>query len=127
MRTFFLENTCACPWSLASSIPVLGLERVCLRKGCPWPKILFVSLASDLVCVLDSTSSKRFNNLICRYKTGRSFLSVQLFCTNSLIFRQACFGGIWRLPSMRVFFLLLRHRASFKGTSYLEVQDIFQY
>ena len=26
-----------CPWSLASSIPVLGLERVCPRKGCPWP------------------------------------------------------------------------------------------
>ena len=28
-----------CPWSLAfaSSIPVLGLERVCPWKGCPWP------------------------------------------------------------------------------------------
>ena len=26
-----------CPWSLASSIPVLGLERVCPQKGCPWP------------------------------------------------------------------------------------------
>ena len=27
-----------CPWSLAltSSIPVLGLESVCPRKGCPW-------------------------------------------------------------------------------------------
>ena len=25
------------PWSLASSIPVLGLESVCPRKGCPWP------------------------------------------------------------------------------------------
>ena len=38
-----------CPWSLAlaSSIPVLGLERVCPRKGCPWPwpRIFFVSLA----------------------------------------------------------------------------------
>ena len=44
---FFLESTCACvlgrwPWpraflSLASSIPVLGLESVCPRKGCPWP------------------------------------------------------------------------------------------
>ena len=33
--------------SLASSIPVLGLESVCPRKGCPWPwpRILFVSLA----------------------------------------------------------------------------------
>ena len=40
MKTFFLENTCGCvlgPWSLASSIPVLGLERFCPRKGCPWP------------------------------------------------------------------------------------------
>ena len=38
-----------CPWSLAltSSIPVLGLERVCPRKGCPWPwpRIFYVSLA----------------------------------------------------------------------------------
>ena len=33
--------------SLASSIPVLGLERVCPRKGCPWPwpRVFFVSLA----------------------------------------------------------------------------------
>ena len=51
---FFLESTCAlCPWSLAlaSSIPVLGLESVCPRKGCPWPwpRIYFVSLASSLV------------------------------------------------------------------------------
>ena len=41
-----------CPWSLAlaSSIPVLGLESVCPRKGCPWPwpRIFFVSLASSL-------------------------------------------------------------------------------
>ena len=34
-----------CPWSLASSIPVLGLESVCPRKSCPWPRIFFVSLA----------------------------------------------------------------------------------
>ena len=53
---FFLESTCAlCPWSLtlASNIPVLGLESVCPRKGCPWPwpRIFFVSLAlaSNLV------------------------------------------------------------------------------
>ena len=40
--------------SLASSIPVLGLERVCPRKGCPWPwpRIFFVSLALDFFCVL---------------------------------------------------------------------------
>ena len=60
---FFLESTRACvlgpwPWpraflSLASSIPVLGLESVCPRKGCPWPwpRIFFVflALASSLV------------------------------------------------------------------------------
>ena len=45
---FFLgEHLRLCPWSLAlaSSIPVLGLESVCPRKGCPWPRIFFVSLA----------------------------------------------------------------------------------
>ena len=51
MKTFFFfeEHLCLCPWSLAlaSSIPVLGLESVCHRKGCPWPwpRIFFVSLA----------------------------------------------------------------------------------
>ena len=43
------EHLCLCPWFLAldSSIPVLGLERVCPRKGCPWPwpRNFFVSLA----------------------------------------------------------------------------------
>ena len=34
---FFLESTCA--WSLALSIPVLGLECVCPRKSCPWLRI----------------------------------------------------------------------------------------
>ena len=56
---FFLENTCAlCPWSLASSIPVLGLESVCPRKGCPWPwpRIFFVSLALALASSLVSST-----------------------------------------------------------------------
>ena len=35
LKTFFLRTLA--PLSLASSIPVLGLERVCPRKGCPWP------------------------------------------------------------------------------------------
>ena len=39
---FFLEHLRLCPWSLASSIPVLGLESVCPRKGCPWPRIFFL-------------------------------------------------------------------------------------
>ena len=39
VKTFFGEHLRLCPWSLAlaSSIPVLGLESVCPRKGCPWP------------------------------------------------------------------------------------------
>ena len=41
MKTFFFfgEHLGLCPWFLAwaSSIPVLGLESVCPRKGCPWP------------------------------------------------------------------------------------------
>ena len=45
----FGEHLRLCSWSLAlaSSIPVLGLESVCPRKGCPWPwpRIFFVSLA----------------------------------------------------------------------------------
>ena len=53
-RPFFLGGALALV-SLASSIPVLGLESVCPRKGCPWswpwPRIFFVSLAlaSNLV------------------------------------------------------------------------------
>ena len=48
VKTFFFgEHLRLCPWSLALSIPVLGLESVCPRKGCPWPwpRIFFVSLA----------------------------------------------------------------------------------
>ena len=49
VKTFFFfgEHLRLCPWSLAlaSSIPVLGLESVCPQKGCPWPRIFFVSLA----------------------------------------------------------------------------------
>ena len=40
LKTFFFgEHLRLCPWSLASSIPVLGLEKVCPRKSCPWPQI----------------------------------------------------------------------------------------
>ena len=51
-----------CPWSLAlaSSVPVLGLERFCPRKGCPWPwpwpRIFFVSLALALASSLVSST-----------------------------------------------------------------------
>ena len=46
MKTFFFWRALALvSLALASSIPVLGLESVCPRKGCPWPRIFFVSLA----------------------------------------------------------------------------------
>ena len=74
---FFLESTCAlCPWSLAlaSSIPVLGLESVCPRKGCPWPwpRIFFVSLALALASSLVSSTPPLlifFKSILC-VKTG---------------------------------------------------------
>ena len=44
---FFWRALALVSLALASSIPVLGLESVCPRKGCPWPwpRIFFVSLA----------------------------------------------------------------------------------
>ena len=63
LKTFFFgEHLRLCPWSLAlaSSIPVLGLERLCPRKGCPWPwpwpRIFFVSLALALASSLVSST-----------------------------------------------------------------------
>ena len=55
---FFGEHLRLCPWSLAlaSSIPVLGLESVCPRKGCPWPRIFFLSLALALASSLVSST-----------------------------------------------------------------------
>ena len=63
VKTFFFfgEHLRLCPWSvaLASSIPVLGLESVCPRKGCPWPRIFFVSLALALASSLASSTPPR--------------------------------------------------------------------
>ena len=46
-KKLFGEHLRLCSWSLAlaSSISVFGLERFCRRKGWPWPRIFFVSLA----------------------------------------------------------------------------------
>ena len=51
--------------ALASSIPVLGLESVCSRKGCPWPwpRIFFVSLA--LASSLMSSTPPLLKILLC--------------------------------------------------------------
>ena len=50
---FFGEHLRLCPLSLAWSIPVLNLERVCSWKSClwPWPRIFFESLALALSLV----------------------------------------------------------------------------
>ena len=61
----FGEHLSLCPWSLAlaSSIPVLGLERVCPRKGCPWawPRTFFGFLALALASSLVSSIPPLFN------------------------------------------------------------------
>ena len=36
-KTFFWRTFAPVFWPLASNIPVLDLERVCSRKGYPWP------------------------------------------------------------------------------------------
>ena len=53
---FFGEHLRLCPWSLAlaSSIPVLGLESVCPRRGCPWPWPRALCPRLHL-CILDYT------------------------------------------------------------------------
>ena len=57
LKTFFFGKRFA-PMSLASSIPVLGLERICPRKGCswPWPRFFCVLGVGLEPCVFDSTS-----------------------------------------------------------------------
>ena len=76
---FFGEHLRWCTWSLAvaSSIPVLGLERICPRKGCPWPwpwpRIFFVSLALALASSLVSSTppliiTNRF--FFCNYRVN---------------------------------------------------------
>ena len=82
--------------ALASSVPVLGLESVCPRKGCPWswPRIFFCVLGLGLEpCVLDSTSGKSIyliviskaksqliSNSITRGRSGK--LGKRVGCTN---------------------------------------------
>ena len=53
-----------CPWSLASSIPVFDLERVCPRKvvPCSWSRIFRV--LGLVGCVLDSTSGDHHNKIM---------------------------------------------------------------
>ena len=76
---FFLEIASAlCPWSLASSFPVLGLERVGPRKGCSWPRIFFVSLASCFV----SSTPPLLRGAIISFGALYQFLILLKFCFN---------------------------------------------
>ena len=95
VKTFFffiLESTCAlCPWflALASSIPVLGLESVCPRKGCPWPwpRIFFVSLALALALASSLVSSTppllKSANTNSQAKIENSRVQLQIDCLRS--------------------------------------------
>ena len=69
---FFGEHMRLCPRSLAlaSSIPVLGLERVCPRKGCPWPwpRIFFVSLALASSLVSLTPPLLNYNDVIWNFR-----------------------------------------------------------
>ena len=95
---FFLESTCAlCPWSLAlaSSIPVLGLESVCPRKGCPWPwpRIFFVSLALALASSLVSSTPPLVANTRKSLKFYRFESARILVSLISLNFFLVCFAA----------------------------------
>ena len=63
---------------LASSIPILGLERFYPRKGCPWPwpRIFFVSLA--LASSLVSSTPPLIIDCVCYYYIIQKFLNAIL-------------------------------------------------
>ena len=69
---FFWRALALVSLALASSIPVLGLESVCPRKGCPWlwpwPRIFFVFLATSLV----SSTPPLILIVDARYGNGRN-------------------------------------------------------
>ena len=64
--------------SLVSNIPALGLEWVGPRKGCSWPRIFFVSLASSFV----SSTPSLFRDAIISSGTPNQFLILCKFYFN---------------------------------------------
>ena len=107
---FFGEHLRLCPWSLAlaSSIPVLGFERFCPRKGCPWPWIFFCVLGLGLEpCVLDSTSVEDLFLRSPEKKIGKTFF---LFFLESTCVYVLCLGlqpGVLDSTSVNYFSKLL--------------------
>ena len=69
-----LEKLCPRSLVLASTIPVLGLERVCSQKVGSWPRFFFESLTSNVVF----TTSPLSKTLFCW---------VVLFPTENTLFR----------------------------------------
>ena len=93
---FFWRALALVSLALASSIPVLGLESVCPRKGCPWPwpRIFFVSLALALASSLVSSTQPLVNrqvdqrsSLVAKKNSGHSQLSQNV--DSSLIYEES--------------------------------------
>ena len=93
---FFGEHLRLCPWSLAlaSSIPALGLESVYPRKGCPWPRIFFVSLALAS-SLLSSTPPLLFSR--CKFLLARSNYH-QRWSPRGLLGLEDTFSSPWPWP-----------------------------
>ena len=75
--------------ALASNIPVLGLEIVCPRKGCPWPRISFCVLGLE-PSVLDSTSDIFIEKIIAVYSYSDAkwiFMLSLYFLRGSSVFK----------------------------------------
>ena len=97
--SFFGEQLRLCPWSLASSFPVLGLESVCPRRGCPWPwpwpRIFFVSLALAS-SLMSSTPPLQFINVTFRYHNVNSgFCDSKIFNTYISVKLAIAYIMIW--------------------------------
>ena len=86
-----------CPRSLAASISVLGFERVCPRKFCPWPWIFCVLGLGLEPFVLDSISGKGLNVDPCATPYGIALIVqlVPLILTNCWWFKK-----YWAGPRM---------------------------
>ena len=61
LPTMIYKKMCFWPLDSASTIPVLGLKRVCARKIGPWPWIFFESLAPKLVFLTPSLATCQVN------------------------------------------------------------------
>ena len=133
-----LEKMCPGPWPVASTIPILGLERICSRKVDPWPQIFFdfLALASNVVSptptLIIRACEKGFKGYIVPgplknpkvYAPSSSCSSTQvaiLWCAGQSLAKKACFGrhpssGKKRARSpVKIFFIFGLHLISGPG------------